>query len=62
MGLSDVAGDIWQSIVERGCIDAVVEDLLERYEVDEATLRDQVGALVNDLRNHGFLEEGLSPL
>ncbi len=60
LGLSEVAGDIWQSIVEQGNISAVVEDLLGRYEVDEVTMRDQVDSFVQDLSNRGFLEEGPS--
>jgi hypothetical protein len=56
VGLSEVAGDLWRSILQHGNIEAVVEDLLGRYEIDAATVRRELDALIEDLRGRDLIE------
>ena len=56
VGLSEVAGDLWRSILQHGNIEAVVEDLLGRYEIDAATVRRELDALIEDLRARDLIE------
>ena len=53
-GLNEVGTRLWQLLIEHGSPEKAVEVLLDEYEVDEKTLREDVLLLVN-----GFLESGL---
>jgi Coenzyme PQQ synthesis protein D (PqqD) len=56
VALSEVAGDMWRSIIRRGNVETVVEDLLGRYEIDEATARRELDAFLEDLRSRDLLQ------
>lgn len=56
-GLADVAADTWRAIVEYGNLEDVVDALLRDYDVDEATLRADLRAFVDDLLARGLLEQ-----
>jgi coenzyme PQQ synthesis protein D (PqqD) len=53
--LDDVGARIWQLLGERGNADAIVPELLEEYDVEEAKLRNDVSRLVSELGNAGLL-------
>lgn len=53
-GLNEVGVRVWQILSEHGSPEKAVQILLQEYEVDEATLREDIAALVT-----GFLESGL---
>lgn len=53
-GLNQVGVRVWQILTEHGSPTRAVEILLDEYEVDEETLREDVAMLVT-----GFLEAGL---
>jgi hypothetical protein len=53
-GLNQVGVRVWQILTEHGSPARAVEILLDEYEVDEETLREDVATLVT-----GFLESGL---
>jgi predicted acetyltransferase len=54
-GLSDFAADIWLAIVKYGNLEQVITALLQHYDVDEATLRVDVSAFINQLCQQGLL-------
>jgi hypothetical protein len=53
--LDSVGARIWQLLGERGDADGVVPELLQEYDVDEASLRRDVSRLVTELVNAGLL-------
>ena len=54
-GLDDVAMRIWQLLMEHGDIGAVVVQMLQEYVVDEATLRRDLAALVEEMERRGLI-------
>ena len=46
---------IWQLLMEHGAIDPVVDQMLREYEVDEATLRRDLAALLDEMERRGLL-------
>lgn len=46
---------IWQGLMDGLDDEAIVDRLLDRYEVDRATARRDVDAFVTQARDHGFL-------
>jgi hypothetical protein len=56
-GLNEVASHMWRAIVEYGNLEDVVAALLREYEIDEATLRVDLRAFVDDLLTRGLLEQ-----
>ena len=54
-GLDDVATRMWQLLAEHGTEDAVIREMLDEYDVDEATLRQDFAALVTELEQRGLL-------
>jgi len=56
-GLDDVGTRMWQLLAEDGDVATVVTQLLTTYgaQVDEATLRDDLGALIARLTAAGLL-------
>jgi hypothetical protein len=55
-GLDDVGADMWNLVLEHGDSDIVVNRLCEKYEVDEATARRDLQALIQSLREVGLLK------
>ena len=49
---------IWQLIEEHGDLDAVRQKMLDEFEVGADQLDSDIGALVDELREKGFLMEG----
>lgn len=54
--LSDVGAEMWQAIVKHGNLEEVADTLLEDYAVDDATLRADLHAFVEDMLLRGLLE------
>lgn len=54
-GLDDVATRMWQLLGEHGAEDAVIQAMLEEYDIDEATLRQDFAALVAELERRGLI-------
>jgi hypothetical protein len=54
-GLDDVATRMWQLLVEHSEAEAVIRQMLDEYEVDEATLRQDFAALVAEMEGRGLI-------
>lgn len=54
--LDDVAADMWRALIATGDIEPAVAALRETYDVDEATLGDDLRALAETLLGKGLLE------
>ena len=54
-GLDDIGTRIWQLLMEHGAVEVVVEQMLQEYEVDEATLRRDLAALLTEMERRGLL-------
>lgn len=55
-GLDDVATRMWQLLVEYGDVEAVIRQMLDEYEVDESTLRQDFAALLSEMEGRGLFE------
>jgi hypothetical protein len=55
-GLDNVGADMWNLLLEHRDADIVVNRLCEKYEVDEATARCDLQALMQSLREMGLLK------
>jgi hypothetical protein len=55
-GLEGIATDMWRALAAYGDMEAVVQFILSQYDVDEATLRHDLGAFIESLRAVGLLE------
>jgi hypothetical protein len=55
-GLDEIGTDMWFALVEHSSVDAAVEPLLDRYDVDRATLERDLLGLAETLIRHGLLE------
>ncbi len=55
-GLDDVATRMWQLLIEHGTETSVIRQMLEEYEVDEATLRQDFAALVAEMERRGLIQ------
>lgn len=55
-GLDDVATRMWQLLQASGDADVVVQQMLEEYEVDEATLRRDLASLVAEMEQRGLIQ------
>ena len=53
-GLDTVATDIWRLLQEGKSLEETAAELMELYEVDEATLRHDLEAFVTRLEEHGL--------
>ncbi len=53
--LNEVAARTWTLLRDAPSIDAVIASLLEEYEIDEATLRADVQALLQQFEEHGLM-------
>lgn len=54
-GLDAVGTRVWQLLVERRTVDALVSAMLSEFDVDEATLRRDVAALLDRLKAEGLI-------
>lgn len=54
--LCGVAADLWKALTEGGSLDMAVESLANEYDVDAATLTDDLRGFVEDLLMQGLLE------
>jgi DNA-binding MarR family transcriptional regulator len=55
-GLDDVATRAWQLLMEYGETEAVIRQMMAEYEVDEATLRQDITALVASMEQRGLIK------
>jgi hypothetical protein len=58
LGLDEVGQRIWDLIEEPRSLDAVVDTLLEEYDVDRATCERDVSAFVAALEDHKLVVTG----
>ena len=56
--LDRIGARVWALIGEHDDLDAVVRAMLAEFDVDEATLRDDLDALLGRLRAAGLVVEG----
>ncbi len=54
--LNDTAAEIWKYIAEGKSEDEIFASMLEKYEVDEDKLRDDISSTVKTLLKQGFIE------
>ena len=54
-GLDSIGADIWKLLMEHRNADRVVDLVCAKYEVDEATARRDLQALIQSLREAGLL-------
>ena len=54
-GLNAVASRIWAMLAEPTTLDDICKSLVEEYDVDPATCRTDVDALLHDLRSEGLI-------
>ncbi len=54
--LNDTAAEIWEYIAEGKDVDGIVACMLEKYEVEEAKLREDVEKIIKSLTEQGFIE------
>jgi hypothetical protein len=55
-GVREIGKVIWETVAQPTSIDDLVAVLLERYEVDEQTCRNEVLAFLDDLADQGLLD------
>ncbi len=51
-----MAATMWSALMEHGNLDDVIQTLLEQYEIDEKTLRDDLWGFVEELVARGVLD------
>jgi hypothetical protein len=54
-GLNEVGTRMWALLAEHGSTDKVVQTLLKEFDVEEATLRADLDALLRQLRSKGLV-------
>ena len=54
-GLDTIGARIWQVIADEKPVGEVVTELLEEYDVDRATLENDITRLLDELREKGLL-------
>ncbi len=59
-GLDEVGTRIWQLIVEGADDEAIVSQLAEEYDVDQAQLRSDVAAFLKELQENGLVRGAVS--
>ena len=62
IGFDAVATSIWQLLMENGDTEYVITQMLEKYDVDEATLRSDVALFIEQLRVQGLARLEATPL
>jgi hypothetical protein len=54
-GLDDIGTSMWRLLESNGRVEAACTRLLQQYEVDETTLRDDLAELIDKLAEAGLL-------
>ena len=54
--LNETAAEIWGYVSEGKDADAIVSEMLSKYEVDEAKLRSDVESTLETFKKQGFIE------
>jgi Coenzyme PQQ synthesis protein D (PqqD) len=57
LALNATGSCLWPALAEGATVPALVDILVERFEVEEARAAEDIGALLDDLRGRGLLEE-----
>ena len=55
-GLNEVGTEVWELIAEGRTVAAIRDALLERFDVDEPTLRRDLDALIKELLSRNLIE------
>ena len=55
-GLDDMGTSMWQALIQSENIQAAYESLLSEYEVDKATLKNDLGDFIEILVKRGLIE------
>lgn len=55
-GVREIGKFIWEAVDQPASIDDLVAALLQRYEIDEQTCREEVLAFLDDLADQGLLD------
>jgi len=55
-GLDDIGTSMWQALIQSENIQTAYERLLSEYEVDEATLKNDLEAFIETLLGRGLVE------
>jgi hypothetical protein len=55
-GLDDVGTRVWAALTAGSSVQAAFDTLLQEYDVDANTLRDDLTTLLEQLVNHGLIE------
>jgi hypothetical protein len=61
IGLDPVATNIWLLLVEDGNTEKVIVQMLEKYDVDEETLRNDVANFIEELQAEGLVQLEAEP-
>ena len=54
--LNDTAAEIWGYVAEGKELDAIVAEMLSKYDVDEAKLRADIESTLETFKKQGFIE------
>ena len=60
-GLDDVGSDMWKLLVEHGDVETVADRVSAEYDVDRATVREDLEALIRNLMAAGLLKAADAP-
>jgi hypothetical protein len=60
-GLDDVGSGMWKLLVEYGDVETVADRLCAEYEVDRATVRKDLGILIQNMMAAGLLKAADAP-
>jgi predicted transcriptional regulator len=55
-GLDDVGSEMWKLLIEHGDVETVADRLSAEYDVDRATVREDLGVLIQHLLAAGLLK------
>jgi hypothetical protein len=55
-GMEEVTAEVWRLLAEPADADALCRQLMTIYEVDPATCRAEVGALLDQMETEGLIE------
>lgn len=55
-GLDDVGTRMWNALTKHDCIQSAYETLLEEYDVDPQTLKQDLGSIIGQLHEKGLIQ------
>lgn len=55
-GMTNVTADVWRLLLEERSLDEICAQLLEQYDIDEDSCRNEVGQLIDVMTNEGLIE------